>query len=78
MYFDYAASINNVTFDVTDLGSPLCMFLVWPQILGRPWNIGINHGFPCINICQVTREVLKTEVEEVLNCSRGTGQMLRH
>ena len=24
--------INNVTFDVMDLGSPLCTFLVWRQI----------------------------------------------
>ena len=24
-------------------------------------NIGIKHGFPCINIRQVAREVLKTE-----------------
>ena len=27
------------------------------------YSIGIKHGFPCINICQVPREVLKTEVE---------------
>ena len=26
--------------------------------------IGIKHSFPCINICQVPREVLKTEVED--------------
>ena len=26
-------------------------------------NIGIKHGFPCINLCQVSREVLKTEAE---------------
>ena len=26
-------------------------------------NIGIKHGFPCINVCQVAREVLKTEAE---------------
>ena len=25
------------------------------------YNIGIKHGFPCINVCQVTREMLKTE-----------------
>ena len=25
------------------------------------WNIGIKHGFPCINIRQVPWEVLKTE-----------------
>ena len=25
-------------------------------------NIGIKHGFSCINICQVPREVLETEV----------------
>ena len=23
--------------------------------------IGIKHGFPCINVCQVPREMLKTE-----------------
>ena len=27
-------------------------------------NNGIKLGFPCINICQVPREVLKTEVED--------------
>ena len=26
--------------------------------------IGIKHGFPYIYICQVPREVLKTEVED--------------
>ena len=26
-----------------------------------PFNIGIKHGFACINICQVPWEVLKTE-----------------
>ena len=26
-------------------------------------NIEIKHGFPCINVCQVPREVLKTEAE---------------
>ena len=25
-------------------------------------NIGIKHGSPCINVCQVPRELLKTEV----------------
>ena len=25
------------------------------------FNIGIKHGFPCINNCQVPREMLKTE-----------------
>ena len=25
--------------------------------------IGIKHGFPCINVCQVPREMLKTEAE---------------
>ena len=24
-------------------------------------NIGIKHGFPCNNVCQVLREMLKTE-----------------
>ena len=26
-------------------------------------NIGIKHSFPCINVCQVPREMLKTEAE---------------
>ena len=26
-------------------------------------NIGIKHGFSCINVCQVPREALKTEAE---------------
>ena len=25
------------------------------------YNIGIKHGFSCINVCQVPREVLKTD-----------------
>ena len=24
-------------------------------------NVGIKHGFPCINVCQVPREMLKTK-----------------
>ena len=35
-------------------------------------NIGIKHGFPCINVCQVPREMLKTEAE-----GRGFQQLLR-
>ena len=35
------------------------------ELENRPvMTIGIKHGFPCINICQVSREVLKTEVED--------------
>ena len=40
-------------------------------------NIGIKHGFPCVNVCQVPREMLKTEAE-VFNNSRGTWQALMH
>ena len=25
------------------------------------FNIGIKHGFPCINVCQVPRDMLKIE-----------------
>ena len=35
-------------------------------------NIGIKHGFPCINVCQVPREMLKTEAE-----GRGFQQLQR-
>ena len=31
---------------------------------GTRINIGIKHGFPCINICQVPRKVLTSEVED--------------
>ena len=34
------------------------------------FNIGVKHGFSCINICQVLREVLKT--------SLGTWRILMH
>ena len=27
------------------------------------YNIGIKHGFPCINVCQVPRVMLKTETK---------------
>ena len=30
---------------------------------GCDYNIGIKHVFPCINVCQVPRELLKTEAE---------------
>ena len=33
------------------------------------YNIGLKHGFPCINVCQVPREMLKTE---------GVGQGFQH
>ena len=32
-----------------------------PICLNMTENIGIKHGFPCINVCQVPREMLKTE-----------------
>ena len=32
-------------------------------------NIGIKHGFPCVNVCHVPRELLKTEAE-VFNIPR--------
>ena len=34
--------------------------------------IGIKHAFPCINVCQVPREMLKTEAE-----GRGFQQLPR-
>ena len=40
--------------------------LVWkskPNNKGISFNIGIKHGFSCINIRQVPWEVLKTEAE---------------
>ena len=42
-----------------------------------PYTIVIKHGFSCINICQVPREVLKTEAM-VFNTSQRTWRMLMH
>ena len=40
----------------------LCfLIVVYPGYLHRYFNIGIKHGFSCINIRQVPWEVLKTE-----------------
>ena len=36
------------------------------------FNIGIKHGFPCIKVCYVPREMLKTEAE-----GRGFQQLPR-
>ena len=45
----------------------------------RGYNIGIKHGFSCINVCQVPREVLKPRPKaEVFNISRGTWQTLMY
>ena len=42
-------------------------------------NIGIKHGFSCINIRQVPWEVLKTEAESRgFQHSQGTWRMLMH
>ena len=42
-------------------------------------NIGIKHGFSCINIRQVPWEVLKTEAKgRSFNTSQGTWGMLMH
>ena len=44
----------------------LCLYVYGLQPIVLPCfvllcNIGIKHGFSCINICQVPREMLKTE-----------------
>ena len=41
-----------------------CQYVVHDLLNRLRFNIGIKHGFPCINICWVPREVLKTEVED--------------
>ena len=42
-------------------------------------NIGIKHAFPCINVCQVPREMLKTEAEgRGFQHFRGIWQTLMH
>ena len=41
-------------------------------------NIGIKHGFSCINIRQVPREVLKRPEAAVFNTSLRTWRMLMY
>ena len=50
-----------------------CHILNGPINNYRLLNIGIKHGFPCINVCQVLREMLKTEAE-----GRGFQQLPRN
>ena len=33
------------------------------KLAGMFYNKGIKRGFPCINVCQVLREMLKTEAK---------------
>ena len=36
------------------------------------YNIGIKHGFSCINICQVPWEMLKTQTESLMLLANPT------
>ena len=51
-------------------------FIIWPLIkqefIAFKINIGLIHGFPCFNVCQVPRKMLKNEAE-----GRGFQQLLR-
>ena len=38
-------------------------FPVYPQAINFTIDIGTTHGFSCINICQVSREVFEHEVD---------------
>ena len=38
--------------------SDLCLSYYLMSLLRFLVNIGIKHGFPCINVCQVPREML--------------------
>ena len=53
MYPDHAAPSNP--------GLSNFLFFLFKQFSYSTSNIGIKHGFPCINVCQVPREMLKTE-----------------
>ena len=46
-----------------EVSSNDCIKHIIRQTLVHYINIGIKHGFSCINVCQVPREVLKTEAE---------------
>ena len=41
-----------------------CYFCESSCLFYLSFNIEIKHGFPCINVCQVPREMLKTEAVE--------------
>ena len=50
-----------------------------PPTATKLFSIGIKHGFSCINIRQVPREVLKSRLEAaVFSTSQGTWRMLMH
>ena len=34
---------------------------IYSEMIWYHFTIGIKHGIPCINVCQVPREMLKTE-----------------
>ena len=74
-----AHRINKVLSYCMDVQADLSLcwvhkfFLLILLFAGSFVNIGIKHDFSCINICQVPREVLKTEAEVVVfNTSQGT------
>ena len=53
------------------------------MLIDSNYNIGIKHGFLCINICWALREMLKSERNpslkgEGFNLSRAAQQMLMH
>ena len=52
-------------------GIPLSMLIVG-KFVSQGIIIGIKHVFPCINVCQVPRKLLKTEAE-----GRGFQQLPR-
>ena len=67
-YYCLLKSKNNLcAFHMkTFLSSPFCVIIQSWHATTSPvndYNIGIKHGFSCINVCQVPREVLKTEAE---------------
>ena len=62
----YQANLRAVNFLLGDLQYFVTALCKWTEFSCNCLLykiIGIKHCFPCINVCQVSREALKTEAE---------------
>ena len=55
------SNYKNIVSDTIHVGIPCIFWFI--TITKTFFTIGINHGFECINICQVPRKVFEHEAE---------------
>ena len=78
LYFSITINVVGIYKANADVSKTLTIVKVHGPLLVKI-NIGIKHGFSCINIRQVPREVLKTEAGgRGFQHSLGTWRMLMH